>query len=359
MYNADDLENVADGSRKKIPSYGEKVLPCSGRYIGVDIGGTKIAGALIRFDADGGCRVLGLQRVKARRGNKQVLEDVNRVVRLLSDCASPSALAEANHGEDCRIRGIGLGIPGRVDSQTGVVANVANLDISNLSLGDEIAKLTGLPAHVVNDVNAAAFGAYAMLGQQDRRFAQTQSEEDVIAFLNLGTGLAAGVLRNGMLDHGFSGVVGEIGHIPVERHGWACGCGQKGCLETAAGGNGIKRMWPQADPPMPDIIAKSHDVSDPEHHAAIETLATVIGAIADTIDILAMAVDPRIIMIGGGTAKTGKPLLDEIRAELLRRGRDSAFIASLKLENRLVLADPSQPIGCIGAGYAMARTINE
>ncbi|MDF7664710.1 ROK family protein [Bifidobacterium sp. ESL0745] len=334
----------------------------NGLYIGIDIGGTKIAGSLMRFRADGSYRVLDSQRIKVRRGGRQVVEDVTSVVLSLLDrnCVDGSGVGDDvdKTGErHMSVNGVGLCIPGRVDPEAGVVENVANLDIGRLALADEIHRTTGLPAHLENDVNAATLGSYIVLSQhRDPRLPKPQVGADVAVFLNLGTGVAAGVLRNGVLDSGFSGVAGEIGHIPVECQRWHCGCGQDGCIETAAGGNAIRRQWPYADPPMPDIIAKAHDVSSSEHDKACETLDTVIGAIADAIDILALAIDPRIIMIGGGTTKTGKPLLDEIRAGLKKRAASSAFIASLHLDERIAFVDPAEPIGCIGSACAMAKT---
>ncbi|WEV46199.1 ROK family protein [Bifidobacterium sp. ESL0690] len=355
---SDEMEQNARST-----AHDAKTLCRPGRYIGIDIGGTKIAGALLDFDSQGVCWVLDTARVPARRGSRQVVQDVNRVVGLLVDGEAgartehESGHLESGQGGKPRVAGIGLCIPGRVYPKTGVVENVANLDISRLALTDAISETTGLPAHLENDVNAATLGAYVVFGGRNKSKAESQSKSDVFAFLNLGTGLAAGVLRDGMLDNGFSGVVGEIGHIPVERHRWRCTCGQIGCLETAAGGNAIKRLWPQADPPMPDIIAKAHDAGEKEHETASEVLAAVIGAIADAIDVLALAIDPRIIMIGGGTAKTGAPLVEAIRTELRARARNSPFIASLHLDERIALVDASEPIGCIGAAYAMAKTI--
>lgn len=332
---------------------------CSpGRYVGIDVGGTKIAGSLLNIDHSGACEVIADTRVPVRRGGAQVVEDVTRVVSLLMD-GSVSGQAQGKRSCDqTRIAGIGLCVPGRVDPQTGIVENVANLDISKLALTDEISRNTGLPAHVENDVNAATLGAYVTFGGHDKPLSASKHNGDVVAFLNLGTGMAAGILRDGALDNGFSGVVGEIGHIPVERHRLLCGCGQRGCLETVAGGNAIKRQWPQADPPLPDIIAKVRDDADPQHEAASEVLSTIVDAIVDAIDILALAIDPRIILIGGGTARTGTALLDEIREELARRASASPFITSLALDKRISLVDPDNPIGCIGAACAMSETMN-
>lgn len=131
-----------------------------------------------------------------------------------------------------------------------------------------------------------------------------------------------------------------------------CACGQRGCLETAASGGAATRLWPQDDPPMPAIIAKVGNPAAPDHAQAAETLDTIVSAIADAIDIAATAIDPRSIIIGGGMAKTGRPLLDCITTELRRREETSRFVASLRLPDRLSLTDPDQPVGAIGAALA-------
>ena len=311
--------------------------------IGVDVGGTKIEGVLIDAAGHGlpspdSVRVLANIRIPARPGERAVTEDINTVVNAM--------MREAAEHTTIPIAGVGIGTPGRVDGVAGTVENIANLEVSHLDLSHEIGEASGLPIHVENDVNAAALGAYALSEHV------SDNADEAVVFLNLGTGLAAGILRHGRLDHGSSGVVGEIGHIPIEPHHWPCPCGQSGCLETAAGGGAIIRQWPNVNPPMPDILAKADDASSPEHAAAKGVKQTVINAIADAIDVLAMTVDPRLILLGGGTAKTGKPLLAEIRRELCRREQGSAFIASLHLADRITLAPLDRPIGAIGAGLS-------
>jgi predicted NBD/HSP70 family sugar kinase len=119
-----------------------------------------------------------------------------------------------------------------------------------------------------------------------------------------------------------------------------------------ASGGAVSRMWPQDRPAMPAIIAKSHDVTSPEHAAAQEVRDDVIAAIADAIDILALTVDPRLIIVGGGMSKTGTPLIDEITHVLTLRAQTSPFISSLDLGARLRLAPSDQPVGAVGAALA-------
>ena len=152
--------------------------------VGIDIGGTKIEAVLV----DPQDNVRNDVRIPARRGNAQVIDDV---VSITHEVAT-----------------VGIGIPGQVNPGTGRVDNVVNLDIDTLELGAEAGKRLGIPVHVENDVNAAAVGAARMVGGSH--------PEGTIVFLNFGTGLAAGIVVDGVVQHGFSGAAGEIGHIPID-----------------------------------------------------------------------------------------------------------------------------------------------
>ena len=148
--------------------------------IGVDVGGTKIEAVLV--DAMG--TVLGSARIPARHGNDAVIEDI-------------VAVAHQAAGERFdEVRAIGVGTPGTVDSASGHVGNIVNLDVVSLDMGPLISQRSGVPAHVENDVNAAAVGAATVLGGAD-------GMAGTIAFLNFGTGLAAGIVENGVLMHGY------------------------------------------------------------------------------------------------------------------------------------------------------------
>ena len=136
--------------------------------------------------------VLGAARIPARHGNDAVIEDI-------------VAVAHQAAGERFdEVRAIGVGTPGTVDSASGHVGNIVNLDVVSLDMGPLVSQRSGVPAHVENDVNAAAVGAATVLGGAD-------GMAGTIAFLNFGTGLAAGIVENGVLMHGYSGAAGEIG----------------------------------------------------------------------------------------------------------------------------------------------------
>ena len=292
-------------------------------YVGIDIGGTKIEAVLV----DERNTVLNTCRIPARPGAQNVLDDVSGTTRRLG--GEPVA--------------VGVGLPGQVDSVTGVVRDIVNLDIVKLELGREASKALGIPVQVENDVNAAALGAVALIDDQ-------VSAGDTVVFLNFGTGLAAGVVRDGHVERGYSGSYGEIGHIPVDPNKFLCNCGQRGCLETVTSGGSVAKLWP-GQPPLPDLIEKTK-AGEPR---AMEVYGIVQHGLADTIQVVGQAYDPKLIVLGGGMAKTGRPLLDMIVEEMRRREETSHFITSLHLPERLRLAPVEQPIGAIGAALAAPR----
>ena len=195
--------------------------------------------------------------------------------------------------------------------------------------------------HVENDVNAAAVGAARMVGGSH--------PEGTIVFLNFGTGLAAGIVVDGVVQHGSCGAAGEIGHIPIDPNRFPCPCGQSGCLETVCSGASVGRHWPvEGKPPMPDLIECARR-GEPD---AQRILVMVTHAIVDAVQIVAQSYDPRMIIFGGGMAKTGQPLIDVTLDELRVRERTCPFLTGLHLGERIKLAQLDQPVGALGAAWA-------
>lgn len=329
--------------------------------LGIDIGGTKIEGAAL--DQDG--HILSTCRIPSRRGNQAVHDDIVQVAReLLNQTTSePGETAP-----ECIT--LGLGIPGRINSHTGTVDDAVNLGIEHMDLALSVGNTLGLPTRVENDVNIAALGAasLARTNTEDRPTFNTRARaedypaagrslppetDQVTVFINLGTGLAAGIIRNGAIEHGASGAIGEIGHIPVDPHMFHCKCGQSGCLETVASGSAVEALWPGVNHPLPDMIDKAGQ-GDPK---ASERLNIIGDGIAQAIQIVALTIDPNIIILGGGLTRTGQPLLDLIIGKLEDRARESRFIASLNLPARVRFSSTNKPIAAIGAALAGSRAV--
>jgi predicted NBD/HSP70 family sugar kinase len=291
--------------------------------LGIDIGVTKIEALAL----EGKHHILARRRIPTRRGNDRIVQDVLHLV------------TDITHASTVKPQSLGIGIPGQVDGISGVVHSAVNLSVSELRIADIITDATGIETHVENDVNAAALGASTALDIQ----------ADPIAFINLGTGLAAGIVRQGRIDHGATGICGEIGHIAIDHHRLTCPCGQHGCLETVASGSAVQRLWPVQDKaPLPDLINQTKL----GNQKAQGILDIVINGICTAIQIIALSIDPRTIIIGGGMAKTGQPLFDLIDERLHAMAYGSEFMANADLASRIVQAPLDQPLGALGAAVA-------
>ncbi|MFJ6455609.1 ROK family protein [Paenarthrobacter sp. NPDC091669] len=294
--------------------------------IGVDIGGTKIEAVAIDQD----CTVLHTVRRPTGFGNEALLSSLFGV---LDELRGAESLA------NCTVSGLGIGIPGTVNTESGYVANAVNVGVAGLALGSLVETEQGLPVAVENDVNAAAIGAHYLLAD-----ASGSS-----AYLNLGTGLAAGYVSNGVVVRGTSGAAGEIGHLPLGLQGEECPCGQAGCLELIASGSGIARQW-SSDGQWPAVsLFEAALDGDP---VAKVVQQRFFEGVATAIRILGLTYDPSPIYIGGGLNALGQPLLSGIQRELARFSAPSPFLSGLALGDRVQLVPPGLSIGSVGAAIA-------
>jgi glucokinase len=152
---------------------------------------------------------------------------------------------------------------------------------------------------------------------------------------------------SGVLRRGVHGAAGEIGHVPVDPAGPLCSCGQRGCLELRASGSALSAAWPaQGDAPPAEALFAAAAAGNPEAVAARDRFA---AGVADAIRMLGLAVDPAAIIIGGGVAHVGEPLLAAVTAALRSQAAASPFLAALGLADRLRLLPGRLPVGAIGA----------
>ncbi len=301
---------------------------------GIDIGGTKTDAVAI--DDDGA--VIGQLRAPTGLGAPAVLATaVDAVTRLAAQLGrEPGAFAS-----------IGVGIPGTVDGETGRVAHAVNLGLDDLDLGAELAARLGTTVRVENDVNAAAIGAYHLLGPRLFGAAEARS----MAYLNLGTGLAAGLVLDGRLWRGSRGTAGEIGHIPVDPNGPLCPCGQRGCLEMVASGSAVARQWPTDHPRPVQALFEAADAGDA---LAIRVRQRLVDNVASAVRVLVLTVDVDVVVIGGGISSLGSPLHEAVTAVLDSWAAESPFLASLELASRVELLPSGFPAAAVGAALVGA-----
>jgi glucokinase len=307
-------------------------LPALG--IGVDIGGTSTKAAVT--DAAGG--VIASIVLPTRGGAEGV---VSTAIEATLGVARSAGLSVSD------VNAIGVGIPGTVDPQRGTVRFAVNVGIGHdiIDLGSRMTDELGVAVHVENDVRAAALGA-------DWYLSNEYGAVNDLAYLSIGTGIAAGYVERGQLRRGNTLVAGEIGHIPIDPLGPPCACGQVGCIEAIASGSAIERMWPTEKGTSAAELYRAASAGDP---AARQLWAAVIGGLSRAVLLLALTWDPEIIVLSGGVASLGKDLHDAIAERLAADAQHSEFLGSLDLGERMRVIDPSValgPIGAVRAAYA-------
>ena len=294
-------------------------------YIGIDLGGTNIKAALV--DAQG--RVLA--ETSAPTGGVRPPREL---------CADIAALAFAVARQaNCPwqdVAALGLGCPGTVDDRAGVVVYANNLEWRNFAAAACLRELTGRPVALGNDANVAAL-AESLYG------CARGAHSAVI--ITLGTGVGGGIVVDGKLLAGVHGAGGEIGHIKVvEGSDRVCGCGKTGCLEQYASATGIVKSAKEllADPEV-ETALRQHDpltckdifdCAAKGDKAAIQLTDEMCRLLGKALASVSCVCDPEVIVVGGGVARAGQPLLDGIqkafRQYAFPAAEDTAFaLASL------------------------------
>ncbi len=267
----------------------------------VDLGGTTVKLGL--FDKEG--NVLDKWEIITRKenGGEMILPDIAESILKKAEEKSISK-------DD--ILGVGIGVPGPVDSN-GTIYKAANLGWGVFNVSEKLGELTGLPVKTGNDANVAALGEMWKGGGQ--------GYSSIVA-VTLGTGVGGGVIIEGKLVAGATGAGGEIGHIHVEDNELiSCGCGNKGCLEQYASATGITRLANErlGQDDMPSVLREG-EVSAKAVFDAVKAgdrLATEVAEIfgmylGKGLATVACVVNPEAFVIGGGVSKAGEVLFDYI-----------------------------------------------
>ena len=301
--------------------------------VGLDVGGTKTDAVAV--DADGA--IAGRLRIPTGWGPDAVAQTVLDAVRALGSEAGVDLSA---------VRSVGVGIPGQIEPGTGRVVHAVNLGVDELDLAAAVGAQLGVPVQVEDDVKAAALGAHAL---HTRGGAPAPGS---MAYLNLGTGIAAGIVSDGILWRGARGTAGEVGHISVDPNGPPCRCGQRGCIEAFAGGGAIAERWAQRS------ALRGRHVSDaPEGGApsAGQLRAGLARGVAAAIRVLVLTADVDIVVLGGGVTALGDRLMTDVAAELAASAEASPFMRSLHLADRVELLPPGSPAAALGAALVGAE----
>lgn len=309
-------------------------------WLGLDIGGTKIE-ALVVNDQD---QVLGQAIVPTATATP------DHLCQSIS-AAATQALTQAQ-SDFTQVAAVGMGIPGQVNPDTGEVTLAVNLNLSNFPLGAVLSHAWGKPCFLENDVRAAAVGAYFHLTQPSP-LTPPASALRHIAYLSIGTGIAAGIILDGRLHRGANGMAGEVGHIPLDLAGERCACGQTGCLETIAAGPAIVRQAAQVGLKVSHAgevyAAASH--GHPQAQAIIQRVSLSLGR---AIQWLIMTCDVEKVVLGGGVTRSGATFLEPICHALAQLRAHSPLAQTLLATDKITLIPPGFNAGVWGA-IALAR----
>ena len=338
--------------------------------LGLDIGGTKTAAAILHGDGS----VAALHTAPSGHGPGEVVAVAAMLAKaaIAEACPVPVPAAGAPGHVPVPVPGggpvlasAGACMPGLVDPASGMVRHAVNLGVEAMDLRRGLSEALGMEVSVENDVKAAALGAHALLRARSgapvlaagpapvspgASVSPEVPEGRTLAYLNLGTGLAAAVVRDGQVLRGRDGTVGEIGHFPVAG-GTLCKCGQFGCLETLASGSALDRLWSVPGGRGRDPFAAAASGDPVAAHAA----QVLCHGIALSLQLLVLTTGAERIVLGGGLCALGNALEDGIRSELTRDAAASDFVASLELADRFELLPSDVPVAALGAALLPAR----
>lgn len=311
-------------------------------YIGLDLGGTKIATGIT--DANG--KLLATVRIPT-----QAVDGFEIVTRRMGDTIDEVMQKTGVNASD--IIAIGVCAPGAIDLTNGIVRGSPNLKWHNVPLKNIIEERFHIPTYLDNDANIAGLG--------ENRFGAGKGSKHML-YMTVSTGIGGGIILDGKVYRGATFGAGEIGHITIDMNGPLCGCGNYGCVEALASGPAIARTAKKALLDYPDSLLNTYpeitakEVAEAARKGdplAIEVINKAAGYIGATLASLVNTLNPDLIVIGGGVSQMGDLILNPIREEVRKRAINS-FSENLKI----VQAKLGGDVGIMGA-IALAQCSGE
>lgn len=319
--------------------------------VGVDIGGTNVVVALVSVKT-GEAVSLRSRATEALQGADRAVRNISRMV---TDAIDETLDTYGGTRED--VLGMGIGSPGPLDMEAGIVLDAFNLEWKEFALRDKLSEAVSLPATLDNDANCATYGEW---WQGAGRGATS------LVGVTLGTGIGGGVIVGGRLIHGASGSAGELGHTTISFTGRRCKCGNYGCVEAYASGpniaaRAVEGLEAGAESVLLELVQgdltavtavtvyEALVLGDEYAHEVMLETAKILGAgIANVINSL----NPEVVVIVGGVTRAGDHLFVPLRSEVRRRAFKSSVEAC-----RIVPGELPETAGAIGAaGIFMAQS---
>ncbi len=293
--------------------------------IGVDLGGTNLRIAVV--DEEGRLLEKVTLGTRVSLGRDQVIADMVTAIRSLT----------AKFRDLGTILGVGIGVPGIIDLETGMTRESPNLPgWSNYPVRDEIERGLNAPVILENDANAAALG---------EKWLGAARDVDDMCIFTLGTGVGGGIVLRGRIWHGMSGMAGELGHMTIDVNGPLCKCGNHGCVEVFASATAIVRMARELiDSGKAPQLARVAE-SEPEFSAKIVYNLAIQGdepsraifrrmgaSLGTGVGNMVNALNLPMFVIGGGVASAWDAFAPSMFAEMLKRSMVYAATAPAQLD---------------------------
>ncbi|MBQ7370025.1 MAG: ROK family glucokinase [Clostridia bacterium] len=305
-------------------------------YVGIDLGGTFIKGGIV--DDLGNILVSDKTPTESDKGGEQVVANIASLVNSLLEKARLTT-------ED--VVGVGMGSPGMIDSQEGVVIYSNNLCWEHFNVADMLSLKVGLPVKVANDANVAALG--------EVKFGAAKAYNSAI-MITLGTGVGGGIVVDGKLIEGNKGAGAELGHCVIVADGEPCTCGRKGCLEAYASATALIRetkramqanknskMWEIGS--LDEVTGKTaFDYYDVDNDAKT-VVDNYVKHLAFGLTNFANIFRPEVILLGGGVCAQGETLLRPVQAILDR----DLFAGKKGPQVPVIIAELGNSAGLLGA----------
>ena len=305
-------------------------------YIGIDLGGTNIAAGLVSEEG----KIL-IQDSVPTRSERPAEEIVKDMAELSKKLIKEYGITEKD------VKSVGVGCPGSIDFENGVVVYSNNIKMDHFPLAAEFRKTLDLPIKIDNDANCAAMGEYVATGENCSSF----------IFVTLGTGVGGGIVLNGQMLRGFNGAGGEIGHMTLIMDGEPCTCGKNGCWESYASVTALIRQTKEAAEKNPQSLMNklieeegrvsgrtSFEAAKAGDEAAKAVVEQYAKYVAEGIVNIENIFQPDIIAVGGGISREGDYLLEPVREIVAKKGYNKYME-----KTKIVTAKLFNDAGIIGA----------
>lgn len=308
--------------------------------IGVDLGGTNIAAAIVKENGE----IVRKASVPtgAEREYAQIVKDMAELcMKLINDQGiSPEVIGS-----------VGIGSPGIVDAANGVIVYANNLNFKDAQIANTFKKFLNKPVYLENDANAAAYGEYVS-GAAGIKY------KDLVA-ITLGTGVGAGIIVDGKIISGSFGAGGELGHVVIDVDGLPCTCGRCGCWESYSSATSLIRASREAAKKHPESMLNKFvdndlsrmnakipfDAAQANDAAAIEVINMYIKYLAIGLVNVINMVQPQVIVLGGGISAQKDNLLIPLKKRMV----DEIYGGQENFKTEVKIAELGNDAGIIGA----------